>query len=128
MLLDTHTLLWFLDDNPKLTPEIRDTIETADTVVVSIITLWEIAIKLSIQKLELQLEFQELPSLLEQLNITVLPLIFADLQCYASLPLHHRDPFDRMLIAQAINHSLAIVSSDQAFDHYEIQRVWSEKL
>ncbi|KMW70330.1 PIN domain-containing protein [Limnoraphis robusta] len=53
MLLDTHTLLWFLDDNPKLTPEIRDTIETADTVVVSIITLWEIAIKLSIQKLSM---------------------------------------------------------------------------
>ncbi len=99
-------------------------IEEADSVVVSIITLWEIAIKLAISKLNLQFEFQELPSFLEQLEIVTLPLTFADAQCYISLPLHHRDPFDRMLIAQAINNSLVIVSQDVAFDDYPIQRIW----
>jgi PIN domain nuclease of toxin-antitoxin system len=125
MLLDTHVLLWFLDDNEKLPLPIKETIEQADSVVISIVTLWEIAIKLSIKKLNLQFEFQELAVFLEQLEITILPLTFEDVQCYIDLPLHHRDPFDRILIAQVINHSFAIVSQDSAFDAYSVQRVWA---
>lgn len=125
MLLDTQVLLWFLDDNPNLSAEIRDMIEAADSVAVSIVTLWEIAIKLSLKKLNLQFDFKELSGFLEQLEITVLPLSLADMQCYINLPLHHRDPFDRMLIAQATNHALVIVSQDMAFDAYSIHRVWT---
>ncbi len=125
MLLDTHALLWFIDDNPKLTAEVKDTIESTTIIFVSIISLWEIAIKLSIKKLDLQFELQELPVCLEQLEILVLPVTFADVQRYASLALHHRDPFDRMLIAQAMNHSLAIISADKVFDTYDIERVWT---
>ncbi len=124
MLLDTHALLWFLDDNPKLPSEVKEIIENADRIVVSIVTLWEIAIKLSIKKLELEFEFQELPVLLEQLEIDILPIAFADLPCYINLPLHHRDPFDRILIAQAVNNCLTILSGDTAFDAYPIQRIW----
>jgi PIN domain nuclease of toxin-antitoxin system len=125
MLLDTHALLWFLGDDPKLPSGIKEKIEDADEVTVSIISLWEIAIKLSINKLELQFEFRELPIFLEEVDIKVLPLLVEDMSFYLGLPLHHRDPFDRMLIAQAINYSLCIVSADVAFDAYAVQRLWS---
>lgn len=126
MLLDTHALLWFLGDDPKLPSGIKEKIEDADEVVVSIISLWEIAIKLSINKLELQFEFRELPTFLEEVDIKVLPLLVEDTSVYLGLPLHHRDPFDRMLIAQAINHSLCIVSADIVFDAYAVQRLWAQ--
>jgi PIN domain nuclease of toxin-antitoxin system len=125
MLLDTHILLWFLEDHPKLPSQIKDMIEDDNDAVVSIVTLWEIAIKLSINKLNLQFEFQELPGFLDELGIEVLPLSFKDTNGYIILPLHHRDPFDRILVAQAMNNSLSIVSADVAFDAYPIKRVWA---
>ncbi len=124
MLLDTHTLLWFLGDDPKLPLIVREMIENSDGIFVSIITLWEIAIKLSINKLELQFQFEELANFLDELDIELLPLSFEDTKCYVALPLHHRDPFDRILIAQATTNSLIIVSADSTFDAYSIQRVW----
>jgi PIN domain nuclease of toxin-antitoxin system len=69
MLLDTHTLLWFLDDDHRLLPTIKEIIENSDNVAVSIITLWEIAIKLSVSKLNIQFEFQDLPIFLDELAI-----------------------------------------------------------
>lgn len=125
MLLDTHTLLWFLEDSPKLPSGIKERIENGNEVVVSIASLWEIAIKISIDKLKLQFEFQELPTILDELEIRILPLSFGDTNIYLSLPLHHRDPFDRILIAQAMNHSISIASADIAFDAYTtIHRLW----
>ena len=125
MLLDTHTLLWFLEDDSRLPLTLRSQIENSDSVFTSIISIWEIAIKQSINKLALKFEFQDLPNVLDELEIRVLPLTFADAAQYRSLPLHHRDPFDRMLIAQAITNSLAIASADPAFDAYPIQRMWA---
>lgn len=122
MLLDTHALLWFLEDDSRLPPSIRSLIEDSDSVFASIVSLWEIAIKLSINKLTLKFEFQDLPNFLDELEIRVLPLTFADAAQYLNLPLHHRDPFDRMLIAQAMTNSLAIASADPAFDAYQVQR------
>jgi PIN domain nuclease of toxin-antitoxin system len=86
---------------------------------------WEIAIKLGLGKLTLQTSFHELESVLEQLFIKILPISFTDTDRYLDLPLHHRDPFDRILIAQAINNSLMVVSADPAFDAYSIQRLWT---
>ncbi|MGD1930491.1 MAG: type II toxin-antitoxin system VapC family toxin [Leptolyngbyaceae cyanobacterium] len=125
MLLDIHTLLWFLNNDAKLISSIKSTIENADYVVVSVVSLWEIAIKLSIQKLELDFAFAELPDFLIQLEIRILPLSFVDLEHYITLPLHHRDPFDRILIAQAVTNSLEIVSADTAFDAYAVRRIWA---
>ena len=90
----------------------------------SLISLWEIAIKVSIGKLELQLPFDDLPSALEVLSIEVLPLAWTDVNSYRDLPLHHRDPFDRLLVAQAMNRSLTLVSADMVFDQYPVQRLW----
>ncbi len=121
LLLDTHILIWFLDNDPKLPTNTRTRIETTPNVFVSIASLWEIAIKVNIGKLTLAFPFNEMQSNLTAVNITQLPIHFNDLQTYLSLPLHHRDPFDRIFIAQAINHSLTFVSQDSQMKRYDIQ-------
>lgn len=125
MLLDTHVLLWFLEDDPKLPLKIKQMIENSSDVSVSIIALWEVAIKVSVGKLELQFEFQRLTDFLGDLDIRILIISFEDIKRYIDLPLCHRDPFDRILIAQSINHAMSIVSADSAFDAYPIRRVWA---
>jgi PIN domain nuclease of toxin-antitoxin system len=126
ILLDTHTLLWYLEDSKNLSSKAAEIIEDpSNTLRVSIASLWEISIKLGLGKLSLQNSFSELEEVLKQLKIEVLPITFSDTECYLNLPLHHRDPFDRILVAQAINHSLVLVSRDVAFDAYDLQRLWS---
>jgi|LakMenEpi03Aug12_release.lakeMendotaPanAssembly.Ray.scaffolds.fasta_scaffold510835_2 PIN domain nuclease of toxin-antitoxin system len=123
-LLDTHALIWFLENDPQLPQTTRNQIETTLTVFISIVSLWEIAIKVSIGKLTLAVPFNIIEANLIALGITQLPIAFTDLEIYLSLPLHHRDPFDRLLIAQAINYSLTVVSQDTQMDAYSIQRFW----
>lgn len=124
LLLDTHTLIWFLDGDTRLPANTRTQIETTPIVSVSIVSLWEIAIKANIGKLTLSAPFSSVEPNLVALGITQLPITFKDLEIYLSLPLHHRDPFDRILIAQAINYSLSLVSQDTQMDAYAIQRLW----
>ncbi|MCZ8191049.1 MAG: type II toxin-antitoxin system VapC family toxin [Microcystis sp. LE19-338.1B] len=121
-LLDTHALIWFLENDPQLPQTTRNQIETTPTIFVSIVSLWEIAIKTNIAKLTLSVPFNAIEANLIALGITQLPIAFADLEIYLSLPLHHRDPFDRLLIAQAINYSLTLISQDTPMDAYLIQR------
>ena len=78
----------------------------------------------NIGKLQLNRPFQNLPKELQYINAQLLPITFEDTESYLSLPLNHRDPFDRILVAQAMNHSLVLISRDSAFDAYSIQRVW----
>jgi PIN domain nuclease of toxin-antitoxin system len=123
-LLDTHTLIWFLENNPQLPSKTRTRIENSPTVFISIISLWEIAIKANIGKLNLQFSFNDLETELTTQNITQLPITFNDLKIYYTLPLHHRDPFDRLLIAQSMNHALPFISRDTEFKPYPIQQIW----
>jgi PIN domain nuclease of toxin-antitoxin system len=123
-LLDTHTLIWFLENDPRLPPTTRTQIETTPTIFISIVSLWEIAIKANIGKLSLSFPFNTITPNLMTTGITELPITFKDLEIYLSLPLHHRDPFDRILIAQAMNHSLSFISQDTQMDAYPIQRLW----
>jgi PIN domain nuclease of toxin-antitoxin system len=123
-LLDTHTLIWFLEDDPRLPSPTRTQIETTPTVFVSIVSLWEIAIKANIGKLTLSFPFNTIAPNLITAGITQLPITFKDLEIYLSLPLHHRDPFDRLLIAQTIEHSLIFISQDTQIDAYSVQRIW----
>ncbi|NET83569.1 MAG: type II toxin-antitoxin system VapC family toxin [Moorea sp. SIO1F2] len=123
-LLDTHALIWLSENDPNLPNKLRDMIDAADSVYLSIASLWEIAIKLNLGKLSLQRNYQTIESELQSSDISLLPIAFIDtLQIY-NLPLHHRDPFDRMLIAQAMNRSLVLISRDNKFDAYPIQRLW----
>ena len=125
VLLDTHTFIWYIAGNTSLTEKAREIIEfSADNVYLSIISLWEIAIKTGKNKLAMQNEYDDLLDVLNSLDIEVLPITFVDTQIYKNLPLHHGDPFDRMIISQAINNSLTIIGCDQSFNNYPIQILW----
>ena len=125
VLLDTHTFIWYIEGNTKLTQKARDIIEiSGDKIYLSIISLWEIAIKTGKKQLALQNEFDDLLDVLNSLEIEILTITFADAQIYKNLPLHHGDPFDRMIISQAINNSLTIIGCDQSFNDYPIQILW----
>jgi PIN domain nuclease of toxin-antitoxin system len=125
MLLDTHALLWFLNKDSRLPETTKTQIEEAESVFVSMASLWEISIKVNIGKLTLMTPFETIRLNMINLGIEELPISFEDAITYLSIPLHHRDPFDRILVAQAMNHSLILISRDLAFDSYAIQRVWS---
>ena len=124
LLLDTHAFIWYSENDSKLPESIKIEIETADRVYISIASLWEIAIKLSIGKLSLRSNYESIEASLEPAGIDLLSISFVDTVRVMNLPLHHRDPFDRILIAQAINNSLTLVSCDAAFTAYPIQLRW----
>ena len=125
VLIDTHALLWYLQGDANLSNLALATIEDKDNdVFVSIVSLWEIAIKSGLGKLELQRPFENLEADLQRLDLKVLPIAFFELNIYHSLPLFHRDPFDRILIAQSIGNSLTIITRDTLFEPYSIQVMW----
>lgn len=125
LLLDTHTFLWFIDDNPKLSAAAKKLLESDVDLMISAASLWEIAIKVSIGKLTLTQPFQEF--ILDQLtrnSVKLLEISIAHLAVVSGLPFHHRDPFDRLMVAQAISEQLPIVSVDDKFDLYGASRLW----
>jgi PIN domain nuclease of toxin-antitoxin system len=124
LLLDTHAFIWYSENDRKLSDLLKTEIETADSVYISIASLWEIAIKLSIGKLSLKSNYESIEASLEPAGIILLPISFADTVRVMNLPLHHRDPFDRIIIAQSINNSLTLVSCDAIFTSYSIQLRW----
>lgn len=123
-LLDTHTLIWFLDNDSRLPNDTKQQIESAEAVCVSIVSIWEIAIKINIGKLTLKTDFQAIEQNLIEQDISILPIDIAAIQTYLNLPLHHRDPFDRIIIAQSIDLALTIISCDSQFDDYPVTRLW----
>jgi PIN domain nuclease of toxin-antitoxin system len=126
LLLDTHTFIWFIEGNPRLSAAARAAIEQPDAQrFVSIATAWELAIKMSLGRLDLSGTFAEIiPSQVENNAMIMLPITVNHLTRLTTLPLHHRDPFDRMLVAQALEEQLAIVGADAAFDAYALERLW----
>ncbi len=125
-LLDTHTLLWFIADDRQLSSNARRLIEDASIeIFLSIASLWEIAIKVNIGKLALGKPFnQSFPDELDFHGIEILDITVDSLIQLTMLPHHHRDPFDRLIIAQALVESLPIISVDETFDAYGISREW----
>lgn len=124
VLLDSHTLLWWCSENPQLSATARRTIEQQDCIV-SMASLWEMAIKVNLGKLTLpDLIDRYFPEQMLQNGFAQLDIGIRHIARCAALPLHHRDPFDRMLAAQAIEDKLAIVSRDPVFSVYGIERIW----
>ena len=126
-LLDTSSLLWFVSGDSRLSASASNLLRDADSVIyLSVASIWELAIKSNLGRgLELP---QPFPIFIDQaleierfrlLNITV-----SHLKRVADLPLFHRDPFDRLLIAQSLVENIPVISNDRAFDAYQIQRVW----
>jgi PIN domain nuclease of toxin-antitoxin system len=121
LLLDTCVLLWWRTDDAKLTSAARRVIDEAAEVFVSAASAWEIAIKVGIGKLPAPELVSATPS---ALGFIELPITIAHAELAGSLPLHHKDPFDRMLIAQAQHEGLLLVTSDRAFHAYGGPVLW----
>ena len=125
ILLDTHALLWFINGSSQLSTDAKNLLESEVDLLLSIASLWEIAIKTSLGKLTLPgIYGQFIPQQILQNEIEVLPIKLEHLTVIATLPLHHRDPFDRLLIAQEMVEKVSIVSIDVVFDSYSIDRIW----
>ena len=126
LLLDTHTLLWFIAGSASLSAYTRSLIEdVSNEKFVSIVSIWETAIKVSIGKMSLSAPFDVLfPRQLQINGFDLLPVKIEHTSVITTLPFHHRDPFDRLLIAQAIDEKLALVSIDDVFDAYGVTRLW----
>ena len=125
-LLDTHTFLWFIDGNSSLSEHARVLIEDSqNTIYVSMASIWEMAIKVSLGKLQTSQPFELfLPSQLITNNFSVLDIAVSHALRVASLPFHHRDPFDRLLIAQSLVENWPIIGTDSQFDAYGVTRIW----
>jgi PIN domain nuclease of toxin-antitoxin system len=126
VLLDTHALLWSFNGDPSLSPRARRVIEdTGNEILVSAACAWEIATKVRFGKLPSGVALiTDLEGHLERLGFEGLPVSIADAIRAGALPGEHRDPFDRMLISQALGENVPIVSSDRVFDVYHVSRVW----
>ncbi|MDX2052158.1 MAG: type II toxin-antitoxin system VapC family toxin [Polyangiaceae bacterium] len=122
LLLDTHAFLWWWVDDDRLLPKTRALISHADEVFVSAASTWEMAIKLRLGKLKFQGRFDEAVS---TCGFTELPVRSAHSELVRALPQHHRDPFDRMLISQALLERLSLVSCDEAMNAYDVAVVWA---
>jgi PIN domain nuclease of toxin-antitoxin system len=125
-LLDTHTLLWCFNDSRSLSPRARKLIEDGrNEILVSAVSGWEIATKVRLGKLPTGEELvDQLDRYLAQLGCDTLPISLDHAVRAGRLPGEHRDPFDRMLIAQAQMENLSLISNDRIFDEYHVPRVW----
>jgi len=126
LLLDTHAFLWFIAGNSSLSRKARATIEDENNrILLSVASLWEIAIKVSLGKITLSEPFDTLiPEHLAANGIELLDISVEHTALVATMPFHHRDPFDRLIAAQASVEDMTLISIDEVFDVYEVVRLW----
>lgn len=121
LLLDTHVVLWWRLDSRRLKGAVREAIATSELVWVSAASGWEVAIKRALGRLELR---QPFASMVAASEFVELPITLSHAEEIASLPPHHADPFDRMLIAQARVERATIVTHDRHFSLYDVPTIW----
>ena len=127
LLLDTHALIWFINGDNQLPEKSIKLIKKLDNkCFVSIVSIWEIAIKLSLGKLDLHGGFDEISRILRRYEIELLPITFEHIQTLISLDYHHRDPFDRIIISQGLVEKFVVVTKDENFPKYNIKIVWNK--
>jgi len=123
VLLDTHALLWWLSDSEKLGPTAREIVaDPAHDILVSVVSLWEIAIKIRIGKLDADLN--EITDAIPAEGFMLLQITPEHLKVLMGLPMHHRDPFDHLLIAQSISEQASFLSGNSQMGHYSIERIY----
>ena len=124
-LIDTSVLLWTLENSPKLSSKARQLIiDTENDILLSIVSIWEIAIKLSIGKLDLDYSIERILEEIYQQQFEILPISYEALKIVRELPFHHRDPFDRLIISEGKALAIPIVSNDPQFEKYYKDIVW----
>jgi PIN domain nuclease of toxin-antitoxin system len=126
LLLDSHTLIWSADRPDRITATAMTAMsDTANELLVSAATLWEIAIKFGLGRLPLSLPYRQwMEKAMVDLGLVLLPITLDHAERQALLPWHHRDPFDRLLVAQAKVEGVPLVSADATLDPYGITRIW----
>jgi PIN domain nuclease of toxin-antitoxin system len=126
LLLDTHTFLWWIEDASALSRKARTAIsDPGNECLLSLASCWEMAIKLSLGKLRLPGAIERfVPEHVAANAFHQLAIDFRHVARVATLPFHHRDPFDRLLVAQALEEQCAVVSADPVFRRYGVTRVW----
>ena len=122
LLLDTHVVIWWGLNSRALRTDARRAIATADHVLVSAASAWEVAIKIGLGRLRLKDPFS---MLVERSGFDQLPVTFDHTERLAALPVHHADPFDRMLVVQSLVEGLTLVTHDRAFEPYTVPVIWT---
>ncbi len=125
-LIDTQSIIWFAENNPRLSTNARAVMEDkSNECFISMATFWEISIKMNLGKLEINgLTLSEFMEETEEFSFLTLPISRDHILINGKLPFLHRDPFDRLIISQAIAEKIPVVSNDEAFDGYPVLRVW----
>jgi PIN domain nuclease of toxin-antitoxin system len=126
LLLDTHAMYWYIEGDPQLSVTAQTLIQDASNeILISPASYWEIAIKISVGKWKLNRTYEEfLDTAINKYGFHVLPILPAHTAKVMGLPFHHKDPFDRLLVAQVMVEGIPIVSNDPALDAYGITRLW----
>jgi PIN domain nuclease of toxin-antitoxin system len=126
VLIDTHIFIWWTSDVKRLSSRVNDLLLDPNTeVILSIVSIWEMQIKSSLGKLQFKTNLQELvDDEIKSNRIELLSLSLSHIYALSGLPQYHRDPFDRILIAQSMDTNLQIISIDEKFDLYGVNRFW----
>lgn len=122
-LIDTHALIFYLEGNPALPKIVKQIIEI-EKCYLNVASLWEIAIKVSLDKIELTTDFTDIELLLAKNGISIKQIEIEDLKILQTLPFIHRDPFDRLLIAQAMQGNYTLITKDQSISMYQVATYW----
>jgi PIN domain nuclease of toxin-antitoxin system len=125
-IADTHAFIWFVTDSPQLSVRAKELFESPESErLLSMASLWEIAIKTNLGKLAFARPLEQfIPEQLALNYIRLLDISMSHVLQVGTLSLHHRDPFDRMIIAQCLTENLPVLSNDGAFDAYGVKRIW----
>lgn len=127
LLLDTYALIWFINGDKQLPDKSVKLIKNLETkCFVSIASIWEIAIKLSLGKLDLHGGFDEISKILKRYEVELLPITFEHIQKLITLDFQHRDPFDRIIISQGLVEKFTTVTKDENFPKYKVKIIWSK--
>lgn len=125
LLVDTHALIWFITNDRSLPKKTKTIIEDSDnSCVVSVASLWEMGIKYSLGRIELKSDLENIFRIIEKSGFGLLPITPEHILASTKLGLHHKDPFDRIIIAQAITEKLTIISKDKQFKYYPVKVIW----
>ena len=124
-ILDTHTVIWFLSGDDKLSKKSKEIIENQENLkLVSIATIWEIAIKISHGKFKFDKGFKQFLDLIENNGFEIVPLTLDHALIVSTLDFIHRDPFDRLIISQALTDDLTIITKDEYIEKYDVKTTW----
>jgi PIN domain nuclease of toxin-antitoxin system len=127
ILIDTQAFIWFVENDKQLPSILKKELENIDnSIIISIASLWEMTIKISLDKLHLGCDIAEMIEKVHHNGFEILPILPIHIIKLSTLEYFHRDPFDRIIIAQALSENMVIVCSDKMFDGYKVKRKWSK--